>query len=130
MNKPKKTKEEEPKKEKKKTPGIVRSMVRVLNGEFLSRENALNHLPFVFFLTFLLVVYIAYGYFGEKTIREVDAVNKHLKELKTEEAFINSRLSSESREAHVASRKAIVEKGLKSPDKPPVIIRLKEKAAD
>ena len=121
MNKPKE-KKKEPSTRMKKASGVARSFLQVLNGEFLSMETASRHLPFVFFLAFLLVSYIAYGYYAEKTIRELDQVNRDLVELKTEQAFTNSQLSTRRQETMV--RKEVKDMGLRSYNDPPLIIRL------
>jgi len=124
MNKIKPKKEESPKAEKRKKSGVARSVINVLNGEFLSRETAVQHLPYMFFLTFLLICYIAYGYYAEKTIRELDTVNSELKELKTEEAFTSSQLDTRRQETEV--RPKVEALGLRSYQEPPLIIRVSD----
>lgn len=94
---------EKPKPIKKGGNKVARSVLNVLNGNFLSKENMVKHLPYLFFLTFILVCYIGYGYFAEKTVKELNRVAKELKELRAEETTIKSNLSKRSKQSQVAA---------------------------
>ena len=59
----------------------------------------LKNLPFVLFLGFLTVIYIANAHFAEKQIRQIQTLQKEVKELKRQynslksENMLNSRLA-------------------------------------
>ena len=57
-------------KRKKANPAGGRTFVQIMNGEFLSKDWFVNNLPFTFFIGFLLVVLIGWGYFTETVIKE------------------------------------------------------------
>lgn len=46
----------------------------------ISSTLVLRNLPFVFFLAFLTVIYIANAHFSERTVREIQRMQKELKE--------------------------------------------------
>lgn len=47
----------------------------------VTKETATNMLPFVFFVAFLGMIYIANRHQAEKTVRAIDKVSKEVKEL-------------------------------------------------
>ena len=41
----------------------VSALTQILNGEFLTKSFVLNNLPYIFFILFLLMVFVAKGYY-------------------------------------------------------------------
>ena len=39
------------------------ALAQILNGEFLTKSFVLNNLPYIFFILFLLMVFVAKGYY-------------------------------------------------------------------
>lgn len=121
MNRLKEKKEEQPK--AKAVPNaaskVTRSVVDVLNGNFLSKENAVKHLPYIFFLTFILISYIAYDYYAEKVVKQITQLDKELGELKTEETDIKSELSIDSKQTQVVRKVTELNLGLLVSIEPP-----------
>jgi hypothetical protein len=74
----------EKKAEKKDKLFSGRTFVRIMNGEFLTRDTFLNNLPFTFFVGFLLVFVIAWGYYGETVTKHEVQLEKELGELNSE----------------------------------------------
>lgn len=68
----------------KKSSRSRRSFVQIMNGEFLSKDNFVQNLPFVFFIGFLLVVLISWGYYAETITRKEVRLEKELGELNSE----------------------------------------------
>ena len=68
----------------------------------LSKESAVNLMPFLFFLTVLGMLYIANKNYSEKNIRQIEKINKELKELKWEHLTAKSELVSKSKQSEVA----------------------------
>lgn len=113
-NKYKKQTEEKPVKEKKK---VVKSLTSLVTGRFLTKEYVLNNIPFLLFLTFLGVCYIANGYYAEKTVKEIYEINSELKELRSEYITIKSELNYRSKQSQVA--RAIKSQGIEESIIPP-----------
>jgi len=108
---------------KKKSKGsVARSFLGVLNGDFLTRENATRRLPYIFFLTFLVITYIGNTHYAESTVRETDKITKHLKELRSEYITTKFELMFKSRQSEVA--KSVAEMGLEEPITPPMKISI------
>jgi hypothetical protein len=94
----------------------------VLDGTLLTRENVVGQLPFVLFLTLLLIVYIGNRYHAERVIRKSLQLQTELRELRARAISTASELeymSNQSQVARLVEQKNI---GLKYSDKPPVKI--------
>ena len=94
----------------------------VLDGSLLTRENVISQLPFVLFLTLLLVIYIGNRYHAERVIRRTLNLQTELKELRAKSISTASELeylSNQSQVARLVEQKNI---GLKYSEKPPVKI--------
>jgi hypothetical protein len=104
---------------KKADVRAARKIIRMLSpGNVFRKENVVESLPFIFFLTFLAVLYIANSYYSEKTIKKIDRVSDELKELHSEYISTKSELMHYSRQSEVA--KAIEPLGLKESLVPPL----------
>lgn len=75
---------EKKKSSQKKNRQSSRTLVQIMNGEFLSKDNFVQNLPFVFFLGFLLVVLIGWGYYAETVTRQEKKLERELGELNSE----------------------------------------------
>lgn len=86
----------------KKQNKFARSFASLFSGSFLAEESMIRQLPFIFFLTFLALLYVANGYYSEKTIREINSLNRNIKELKSEYIITKSDLMFLSKQSEVA----------------------------
>jgi hypothetical protein len=113
----------EEKKVPKGTSKVVRSILTVVSGSFLSKEITLKFLPFIFYLTFISICYIANGYYAESKIRQMNRLTNELKELRSEFIITKSDLMFISKQSEVA--KAAVSLGIKESKEPPrkIILR-------
>ncbi len=120
-----KQKESTQKQEKEKKPVAPSFWMSLISGNFLAKENVVNSLPFVFYLTLLGILYIANGYNAEKLVRELDHVNDDLKELRSEYITIKSDLNYESKQSQVAEKTEVF--GVMESIVPPTKIKLSKK---
>jgi len=123
MNKFKKAKKKE--QPAQKSNRFYRSLVPFFSGDFLSKDNVVNSLPYIFFLTFLGILYIANGYHAEKTVRQLNKVSNELKELRSEYITLKSDLNFQSKQSQVAQ--AIAKHGIKESIIPPSKIIISKK---
>ena len=130
MNKFKETPvQEEPKVQKtskassKKPNKIARSFLNIFSGNFLSKDNVIQQLPFIVFLTAIGLGYIANGYYAEKSVRDISRINAELKELKSEYITSKSELMFMSNQSEVA--RASATSGIKESTVPPKKIVVK-----
>ena len=107
----------------KKPNKIARSFLNIFSGNFLSKDNVIHQLPFILFLTLIGLVYIANGYYAEKSVREISRINTELKELKSEYITSKSELMFMSNQSEVARASASL--GLKESTVPPKKIVVK-----
>ncbi|MDQ3108582.1 MAG: FtsL-like putative cell division protein [Bacteroidota bacterium] len=118
---------------KRKSSGgniVTRNVSSVLTGAFLSKERAVKALPFIFFLTFVFLLYIANGYYAEGQIRQQNKLTNELKELRSEFIISKSELSDLSKQSEVAKRLELL--GVKESVEPPrkIIVNSKIKPAN
>jgi hypothetical protein len=99
---------------------IGRYIHRTLNGEFLTREGLINHLPFIGFVVFLFIAHISLMYFFENTQRELARKQHELNELRSQYNTTMSILETRKQQSNVAL--SIEQLGLKELRTPPQII--------
>ena len=111
------------KEQKPRKKGVLaKGLSSVFSGTFLTNEKNLKHLPYILFLGFLAILYIANGYYADDKIREVNKLSNQLKELRSEYISTKSELMFASKQSEVA--RAAEELGLKEPVTPPVKIEV------
>lgn len=86
-------------------------------SKWVSYEKLISNLPFILFLAFIGIVYIANAHFTEKTIRETNDIEKKLKQLQWEYTTTKSELEYASKQSEVARK--VEQTGLKSLTIPP-----------
>lgn len=106
---------------KKRKKGVLaKALSSVFSGTFLTNESTLKHVPFLLFLAFIAILYIANGYQADDKIREVNRITNELKELRSEYISTKSDLMFVSKQSEVA--KAAEPMGIKEPIVPPMKI--------
>jgi len=107
-----------PKKEKKRT------LAKVITGEFLSRGEIINNIPFISFLGLLLVVLIGWGYYTETVGKKEVQLEQELGELNSEFFSLGVEYNKLSRETQVSDR--LKDSELKESTIPPKKIKVKK----
>lgn len=88
---------------------------RLLNYQWI-----VKNFPFFLFLSFLAVIYIYNGHYADKTVRNINAVNRELDELNYEYKTLKSEVMFRSKQSELSRE---VEKyGLKELTTPPVVL--------
>ncbi|MCD4747174.1 MAG: hypothetical protein K8R58_12830 [Bacteroidales bacterium] len=122
-----KIKEKEQEKEVKtstKNSIAEKLLVFFLGGDFLKKENTLKFLPFILYLALLVIIYIGNSYYAEKNIREIEKIQKELKELRYEYISTKSELMHRSKQSQIA--KSLKLTGIKESTVPPKKIFITE----
>ncbi|MFK8037776.1 MAG: FtsL-like putative cell division protein [Crocinitomicaceae bacterium] len=107
-----------PKKEKK------RNFAKVMTGEFLSRTEIINNIPFISFLGLLLVVLIGWGYYTETIGKKEVQLEQELGELNSEFFSLGVEYNKLSRQTQVSER--LEDSELKESSIPPKKIKVKK----
>jgi len=99
------------------------SLKEFISGRLLSRERMAKQLPFIFFLFFIALVYIANRYQAERMLRESAKMQEELSELRAESITTAAELMFASRQSQVFKLVQEKELGLKESRVPPRRIR-------
>ena len=103
-----KKKEKKPK-VKKEASKVSKSLANIFSGSFLSKDNVVSFLPFIFFITFMGILYIANGYYAERVVRDLHKTENDVKELRSEYITIKSDLNYKSKQSQVAQATEVIE---------------------
>lgn len=103
--------------ERKPANKVKSGFVSIISGGFLVGENALSSLPFLLYVAFLGMLYIANGYYAHNRLKDLDAIDKNITELRTQYIIAKDKLMYLSKESEV--NKATDAIGLKEAVIPP-----------
>ena len=82
-------------------------------------------LPFILFLAFLAVLYIANGHWADNTIRDISKTAKEVKDLQYEYKSLKSETMFKSRESQITEAAGPL--GLKIPADKPMVIKAEKR---
>lgn len=122
MNRIKEQVEEEKQEKQKKTRKIFKPSEFTF---FLTKDKLPKLIPFILFLTFLAILYIANSHYALKLVRQTDDLGKEIKEQRAEYITIRSDLENKSKQSEVAKR--LAGSGLKELVTPPLKITVTDK---
>ena len=124
--------EKAPEKKPVKNNKMMRSVANVVSGSFLSKETTLEKLPFVLFLSFLAICYIANGYYADDQVRKVNRLNNEIKELRTQYIVVKDSLVIKSKQTEIAKVLSKQQTGIKESVVPPkkIVIKITDKKQD
>lgn len=98
----------------------------VFDGSLLTRDTVVRQLPFVLFITFLIILYIGNRYHAEKVIRENMQLQTEVRELRARAISTASELEFISRQSEVAKMVSKRSMGLHEAVDPPIKITVKK----
>lgn len=96
---------------------MKKGFLSVISGGFLADEKALSSLPFVFYLAFLGMLYIANGYYAHNRLKDLDSLDNSITELRTQYIIAEDKLMYLSKESEL--NKATETMGIKESVIPP-----------
>lgn len=98
------TPEPAPAPRKKSRPSGIKRSFSKLNNVFgiFDRNQIVNQMPFILFVSLLLICYISNSYYAEGIIRDIDKTKAELKEKRAEYISTSSRLMYQSNQSEVA----------------------------
>jgi hypothetical protein len=95
------------------------SLKSIIDGSMLTVRSVVKQLPFILFLVFLALIYIANRYHAEKMIRQIDSLKTEVKDLRAEEITTASELMNLNRPSNVQNLVTKKQLGLKLTGEPP-----------
>jgi hypothetical protein len=110
---------------KKTSPMLSRNLVKFIQMfGFINRNQVVQSMPFILFVSVLIIGYIANSYYAESIIREIDKTKRDMKESRAEYISTVSRYMYQSNQSEVA--KILKPHGVVEPTEPPYKIFIKE----
>lgn len=95
------------------------SAKNLIDGSVLTRKWLVKQLPFIIYLTFLAILYIANRYHAERIVRETVKIKQEVKELRFESITTAADLMFISKQSEVARMVKEKELGLNELVEPP-----------
>ena len=108
-----------------KNSKVIRSVANVVSGSFLSKETTVQNLPFIIFLSFLAICYIANGYYADDQVRKVNRLHNEIKELRAQYIVVKDSLVVKRKQTEIAKVLAKQKTGIKESVVPPKKIIIK-----
>ena len=96
---------------RKNKPKGSRTIMQILGGSFLTREDFSKMFPFLVYLTILLMLIITNAYIAESTSRAIKKNSNTLRDLRVEYIYVKSAFTKESTQTVMIDKMA--GKGLK-----------------
>ena len=87
-------------------------ITQIIRGDFLSKKENQEHLPFILFVVFLIIINITLYYNAEHLARNIDKAEKELYELRVEYITTKSELMGKYKRSTIEN--TVVSMGLKS----------------
>ena len=103
------------------------SAKNLIDGSVLTRNWVVNKVPFILFLTFLAIIYIANRYHAERVVRETVKIQREVKELRFESITTAADLMYISKQSEVARMVKEKKLGLEELVEPPSKIVIESK---
>jgi hypothetical protein len=107
---------------KKGKKNFFRSLLGLVNGNALAREEFVVHLPYMMFIALVALTYIVNGYWAESAVRNINRSSIELKEMRSEYITTKSELMYISKQSKIAGIVTEREMGLKESYTPPMKI--------
>ena len=100
------------------------ALTQILNGEFLTKSFVLNNLPYIFFILFLLMVFVAKGYYVKQLNDEIKMNQTELNQNAAD--FIDQKTELEDETKRYKLLERLKERGLKESLNATKVIRVKK----
>jgi len=112
------------KKSRKVKKTTSKSLMQIVNGDFLSREFVVGNLTYIFFLVALLIVLVAKGYYVKQMTRSIDSTRKGMDEVTAD--YVAASAELEEKTTRIELLQQLKGTGVRETMKPPKVIRIKK----
>lgn len=102
--------EEQPEKPRRRSFRLEEYAAQVLSGNILTRAEVRRQYPYIFFMAFLMLLYIANGYHIQKLHRRHDKLTAQIKELRSRSLTLSSIRMTATRQSEIL--KELQERGI------------------
>ncbi|REK03485.1 MAG: hypothetical protein DWQ39_09810 [Bacteroidetes bacterium] len=108
---------------KKKTKKDFLRFINIFG--IMDRNQIVHSMPFILFVTVIIIGYIANSYYAEKMVREIKKTKSELKDKNAEYIYTKSEVITHSRQSQVA--KSVEPMEIKESTEPPKLILKEDK---
>lgn len=112
-----KSKKKKSRKKSKRGTFDVKVLAQIMNGDILTKENIVSHIPFIGYICLVIVMYIGYGYHTQNIAQKIILLEKEIGELNSEEVTLSTDFNRLTRRAEI--EKLVEDKGLHESVDPP-----------
>lgn len=110
--------------QKEQTESKRKSVRGLIDGSLLTREAVIKQLPYIIFLTLLVLIYIGNRYHAEKVVRKTVELQNEVRELRSEAITTSAELMFISKQSEVTKLVKRKNLELEELEKPPKIIEI------
>lgn len=110
--------------QKEQTESKRMSVRGLIDGSLLTREVVIKQLPYIIFLTLLVLIYIGNRYHAEKVVRKTVELQNEVRELRSEAITTSAELMFISKQSEVTKLVKRKNLELEELEKPPKIIEI------
>lgn len=110
--------------QKEQTESKRISVRGLIDGSLLTREAVIKQLPYIIFLTLLILIYIGNRYHAEKVVRKTVELQNEVRELRSEAITTSAELMFISKQSEVTKLVKRKNLELEELEKPPKIIEI------
>lgn len=103
-----------------------KTMVQIMNGEFLTKTFFLNNLTYIFFVIFLLVLIVTKGYYVNQLADDIADTETEVGNITADYVETKAALEELTRRTELIER--LIPLGLRETVNPTKVIRIKDKA--
>lgn len=101
-----------------------KSLMQIMNGDFLTRGFVLNNLNYIFFIFFLLILLVSKGYYVRQLANDIVKERKEVNDVTADYVETKAKLEEMTRRTRLI--KKLEPLGLKETINPTKVIRIKE----
>lgn len=100
------------------------SMVQIMNGDFLTKEFALNNLTYIFFVIFLLILLVSKGYYVNQLATDINKTEEELGQVTADYIESKAKLEEETKRTKLIEK--LESTGLRETVNPTKVVRKKK----
>lgn len=102
-----------------------KSLMQIMNGDFLTRGFVLNNLTYIFFIFFLLILLVTKGYYVRQLANDITKERRDVNDVTADYVETKAKLEEMTRRTRLIQK--LEPMGLKETINPTKVIRIKDK---
>lgn len=108
----------------KKVGKPSKTLIQIMNGDFLTRDFVLNNLSFIFFVIFLMILIVSKGYYVRQLANDITKMETAVDDITADYVETKAKLEEMTRRTQMIEK--LEPLGLKETVNPTKVIRIKK----